>query len=154
MPENTLQILVLHGPNLNLLGEREPEVYGHTTLEEINQELIRLGKEHSTEVRCFQSNYEGQMVDCLHEFGKSSDGILINAGALTHYGYSLHDAIVAIAKPTIEVHLSNIHSREHWRRKSVLAPACRGIIAGFGADSYYAALKLIMKMLHKTDAAA
>ena len=113
-----------------------------------------MGKEHSTEVRCFQSNYEGQMVDCLHEFGKSSDGILINAGALTHYGYSLHDAIVAIAKPTIEVHLSNIHSREHWRRKSVLAPACRGIIAGFGADSSYAALKLIMKMLHKTDAAA
>ena len=148
MPDNTLNILVLHGPNLNLLGEREPEIYGSATLEEINQELIRLGKERNAEVRCFQSNYEGQLIDCLHEFGKSCDGILINAGALTHYGYSLHDAITALAKPTIEVHLSNIHSRENWRRKSVIAPACRGIVAGFGPDSYYSALTLLLNLLH------
>lgn len=154
MPDKTLNILVLHGPNLNLLGEREPEIYGSTALEDINQELVRLGKEYNAEVRCFQSNYEGQLIDCLHEFGKPCDGILVNAGALTHYGYSLHDAILALSKPTIEVHLSNIQKREHWRRKSVIAPACRGIIAGFGPDSYFSALALLIKILRKDEPAA
>jgi 3-dehydroquinate dehydratase-2 len=147
MPKTDFHILVLHGPNLNLLGEREPDIYGKTTLEEINTELIQTGKDQGAEVQCFQSNHEGQLVDWLHEYRSWADGIIINPGALTHYGLSLHDAITAIAKPAIEVHLSNIYEREVWRRKSVIAAACKGVIAGLGPDGYFKALKQVLKIL-------
>ncbi|HHM24141.1 MAG TPA: type II 3-dehydroquinate dehydratase [Bacteroidetes bacterium] len=141
------QILVLNGPNLNLLGFREPEIYGKTTLDEIHQELKELGEKLGAEVKCFQSNHEGELVDWLHEYRLWADGIIINPGALTHYGLSLHDAILAVNRPTVEVHLSNIYSREEWRRKSVISPACVGIIAGFGKDGYAMALQQLLKIL-------
>ena len=138
-------ILVLHGPNLNLLGIREPDIYGTTTLEDINRLLQKKAAEWGLELRILQSNHEGVLVDFLHENRTWADGVLINPGALTHYGYSLHDAILAIQKPTVEVHLSNIFAREEWRRKSVLSPTCKGIISGFGAESYLLGLEALRK---------
>ncbi len=149
MANQTLKILVLHGPNLNLLGSREPEVYGTTTLAEINQTLIQVGKEREAEVKCQQSNHEGQLIDWLHEYRDWADGIIINPGALTHYGLALYDALVTVSKPTIEVHLSNIFKREEWRHKSVISPTCLGIIAGFGADGYIMALRELLKKLRE-----
>ena len=143
-------ILVLHGPNLNLLGTREPEIYGTTTLEDINQRLQQKAKDLSLELKIFQSNHEGALVDFLHENRAWAQGILINPGALTHYGYSLHDAILSVEKPAVEVHLSNIFAREEWRRKSVLSPACNGIISGFGVNSYLLGLEAVSKILEKT----
>ena len=147
MAKQKKKILVLHGPNLNLLGFREPEIYGTTTLDEINQELKHLAEEAGAEVKCFQSNHEGELVDWLHEYRLWADGIIINPGALTHYGLSLHDALLAVGKPAVEVHLSNIYSREEWRRKSVVSPVCLGIIAGFGKDGYVLALQQLRKVL-------
>jgi len=140
-------ILVLHGPNLNLLGTREPDIYGTTTLENINRRLQEKAAEWGLELRILQSNHEGVLVDFLHENRTWADGVLINPGALTHYGYSLHDAILAIQKPTVEVHLSNIFAREEWRRKSVLSPACKGIISGFGVESYLLGLEALKQLL-------
>jgi len=139
-------ILVLHGPNLNLLGTREPEIYGTTTLEDINRLLQKRAGELGLELKILQSNHEGALVDFLHANRAWADGVLINPGALTHYGYSLHDAILAIQKPTVEVHLSNIFAREEWRRKSVLSPACKGIISGFGVESYLLGLEAIGRL--------
>jgi len=147
MQTDICHILVLHGPNLNLLGSREPEIYGTTTLAEINQTLVQMGLDRNAEVKCLQSNHEGQLVDWLHDHRDWADGIVINPGALTHYGLSLYDTLVAIGKPTIEVHLSNIFQREEWRHKSVISPACLGIIAGFGADSYIMALRELLKKI-------
>ncbi len=144
-------ILVLHGPNLNLLGIREPEIYGTTTLEDINQLLQKKAAEWDLELRILQSNHEGVLVDFLHENRTWADGVLINPGALTHYGYSLHDAILAIQKPTVEVHLSNIFAREEWRKKSVLSPACKGIISGFGVGSYLLGLEALKQHLSSAD---
>ena len=143
-------ILVLHGPNLNLLGTREPEIYGTTTLEDINQLLQKKAAEWGLELRILQSNHEGVLVDFLHENRTWADGVLINPGALTHYGYSLHDAILAIQKPTVEVHLSNIFAREEWRKRSVLSPACKGIISGFGVESYLLGLEALRQILIST----
>jgi 3-dehydroquinate dehydratase-2 len=151
MSEPSLHVLILHGPNLNLLGTREPEIYGSATMDEINQALIKVGKEREAEVKCFQSNHEGQLIDWLHEYRLWADGILFNPGAFTHYSYALYDAIVAINKPTIEVHLSNVFKREAWRHKSVITPACVGIISGFGRDSYFMALRELLKLLRQEE---
>lgn len=138
------KILVIHGPNLNMLGIREPEIYGHTTLEQINNEIIALGSQLGADIECFQSNSEGALIDKIQSAYGTKDGIIINPGAYTHYSYAIHDAIKAVALPAIEVHLSDIHSREEFRRISVIAPACCGQVAGFGKDSYLVALEKLL----------
>ena len=131
-----MKILILHGPNLNMVGIREPEIYGTMKLVEINKKLIAYGKQANIEVVCKQSNHEGEIIDFIQKESSSSDGILINPGALTHYGYSLHDALLDSRLPVVEVHLSNIHAREAWRKLSVLTDVTIGQIAGFKAESY------------------
>ncbi len=134
------KILVLNGPNLNLLGEREPSVYGNDTYLSICQETAEKAAELSFECEFFQSNHEGEIIDKLHEVRATFDGVVINAGALTHYSYSLRDAIAAIKLPCIEVHLSNVHARDEFRKKSVISEVCKGVICGFGKNSYILAL--------------
>jgi 3-dehydroquinate dehydratase-2 len=137
----TVRILVLHGPNLNLLGRREPEVYGRLTLEEVNGLIRKRAEELGVEVEIHQSNHEGVLVDLIQAAPGRFDALVINPGALTHYSLSLRDAIAAAGIPAVEVHLSNIHAREGFRRRSVTAPVCRGVVAGFGARSYLLALE-------------
>lgn len=134
----------MNGPNLNLLGEREPEVYGAATLDEIIGDLAAYGAERGAAVEHFQSNIEGELVDTLHRARGSADGIVLNPGAFSHYSIALRDAIAAIDIPVVEAHLSNIHAREDFRRTSVLAPVCLGVIAGFGAASYRLAVDALV----------
>jgi 3-dehydroquinate dehydratase II len=129
-------ILLVNGPNLNLLGEREPEVYGRTTLGEIEKLVRDACAGWSVEVKSFQSNHEGALIDFLQEHRGRARGIVINPGAYTHTSYALHDCLKAIPVPAVEVHISNIHAREAFRRQSVIAPACRGQIAGLGIRGY------------------
>jgi 3-dehydroquinate dehydratase-2 len=131
-----MRILFLNGPNLNLLGQREPEVYGHTTLADIEAEVRKLAAVRGVEVEFRQSNWEGQLVDWIQEARGKFDALVINAGAYTHTSIALRDAIVAAEVPTVEIHLSNVHARETFRRRSTIAPVCRGVICGFGAKSY------------------
>ena len=137
-----MKFLVINGVNLNLTGLREKSVYGTQTLEEINAKIQAYATANGDEVDFYQSNIEGELVNKLHEayLQKTCDGILFNAGAYTHYSYALRDAIAAIDIPVVEVHMSNVHAREEFRHTSVLSPVCRGIVSGFGAASYIAAL--------------
>lgn len=140
------KILVIHGPNLNLLGEREPNVYGKDTLESINNEIISAAKSMDIECKTFQSNHEGAIIDEIQNARNDFFGIIINPGAYTHYSYAIRDAIAGVNLPCIEVHLSNIHRREEFRSKSVIAPVCKGQICGFGKIGYILALKSFSEM--------
>lgn len=141
------KILVINGPNLNLLGEREPAVYGNNSLEKINAKISDSAKSLGFETDFFQSNSEGALIDRLHEARLDCAGVILNAGAYTHYSYAIRDAISAIKIPVIEVHLSNVDSREEFRKTSVIAPVCKGSISGFGEYSYLLALNALQFLL-------
>jgi len=142
-----LEILVLHGPNLNLLGQREPEIYGTLTLDDINRLLDSEARSLNVKVSTFQSNHEGALVDAIHQAKGRYAGLLINAGAYTHTSVALPDAIAAVAIPTVEVHLSNIYRRESFRHHSYIAPVAVGQISGFGAESYRLGLQALVSAL-------
>ena len=141
------KVLVLHGPNLNLLGSREPEIYGYTTLADINRMMAARAQEARIAIDFFQSNHEGALVDAIQEARGRYDFIIFNAAAYTHYSIALRDAIAAVKVPVIEVHLSNIHQREEFRHTSVLAPVALGQVCGLGVDSYLAALEAVIHKL-------
>lgn len=141
------KVLVLHGPNLNLLGRREPEVYGSSTMEDVDARIAALAMELGCDVAFAQSNHEGELIDVLHEAMGSFDAVVFNPGAYTHTSYALRDAVSSIGIPVVEVHLSNVAGRESFRRTSVIAPACVGQISGFGADSYLLGLRAVLAIV-------
>lgn len=145
------KILVIHGPNLNLLGKREPDIYGKIDFEELNKLIEQKAKEKNFKVQIFQSNWEGQIIDWIQQIGPQMDFIIINAGALTHYSYAIRDALSAVKTPAIEVHISNIYAREEFRHISVIAPVVIGQISGFGVYSYLLALDYIEYILPHTS---
>ena len=138
-------ILILHGPNLNLLGTREPDVYGRETLADINAMLTEHAQRLQVQVRCLQSNHEGELIDAIHKAEETA--LLFNPGAFTHYSIALRDAVAAKGLPTVEVHLSKVHAREEFRHRSVIAPVCLGQIAGFGSYSYVVGLAALVHHL-------
>jgi len=142
-----MKVLVINGPNLNLLGKREPALYGHTTLAEIEARMAALGLDLGLKIEFVQSNSEGALVDAVQSAAGRAAAIVINAAAYTHTSIALRDAIKAVGLPTVEVHLSNIHAREEFRRTSLTAPVCRGVIAGFGAEGYLLALRAVASLL-------
>ena len=142
-----MKILILHGPNLNLLGTREPEVYGSMTLENINEKLIALGKELNAEIKCVQSNHEGALIDALHDARTWANGVVFNPGGYTHTSIALRDAISAIQIPVIEVHLSNVYAREEFRHVSFVSAVCKGKVTGFGPLSYELGLRGLIDII-------
>ena len=142
-----VNVLVLHGPNLNLLGERETGIYGDETLASINARLSELAKELGAQLRIHQSNHEGELVELIHDARSWADAIVINPAAFTHYSLALHDALRAVDLPTVEVHLSNIHTREEFRHRSVIAPVAIGQVTGFGTDSYLLGLRAAVELV-------
>lgn len=141
-----MKILVLHGPNLNLLGTREPEVYGSMTLDDINEKIVTLGNKLGAEIRCFQSNHEGALIDALHDARVWANGVIFNPGAYTHTSIALRDAISAIQIPVIEVHLSNVYAREEFRHVSMISAVCKGKIVGLGWRSYLLGLRALVEL--------
>ena len=139
------KVLVMHGPNLNLLGEREPGIYGTDNFETVNADIKAAAKELGFECEVFQSNSEGALIDKLHESRLDCAGVVLDAGAYTHYSYAIRDAIAAIKIPVVEVHISNVHQREAFRHQSMISAACKGVICGFGLDSYRLAIEAIAK---------
>lgn len=142
-----MKILILHGPNLNLLGKREPEVYGSMTLDDINQKMIALGKALAVEVTCVQSNHEGALIDALHDARTWAAGVVFNPGGYTHTSVALRDAISAIVIPVIEVHLSNVYAREEFRHTSFVSAVCKGKVTGFGWRSYELGLRGLVDII-------
>jgi len=142
-----MKITVIHGPNLNLLGVREPDVYGRVTLAEIDRRVAELAAELGVEVSCAQHNGEGAIIEAIHRAGCNADGIVINPAGYTHTSVAIHDALKAVPVPAIEVHLSNILAREEWRQRSMTAPACVGVIGGLGVHSYLLALRGIVALV-------
>ena len=140
-------VLILHGPNLNLLGEREPQTYGRLTLVEIDARLVLLGQELGFEVHTQQSNHEGALIDALHDARQWAAGVVFNPGGYTHTSVALRDAVAAIGLPVIEVHLSNVQAREEFRHRSLIGPVCAGTISGFGWNSYALGLRALVEML-------
>lgn len=146
-----MKILVLHGPNLNMLGTRQPEIYGTATLAQINERLKQRAAELECELVTYQSNYEGGLIDAIQQEGVTCDGLLINPGGFTHYSIALRDAVAGLAKPAIEVHLSNIYAREPFRHTSVISPVCRGQVCGLGWRGYLLALEALVGLLREEE---
>jgi 3-dehydroquinate dehydratase-2 len=143
----TKNIAIIHGPNLNTLGSREPEIYGHETLDDINKKCIEKAKSLGLSAECYQSNHEGELVSKIQEAGKNAAGIIVNAGAYTHTSIAMMDALLTVKTPVIEVHLSNIFKREEFRHQSYISKAAKGVICGFGSDSYMLALEAMKKLV-------
>ncbi len=141
------KILIINGPNLNMVGIREPGVYGSDTLDSINTEIKAYAKTLSLECDFFQSNCEGELVNKIHTVLTDYDGCVLNAGAYTHYSYAIRDAIAAVNKPFVEVHMSNVHTREEFRHKSVISAVCKGVIAGFGKNSYMLGVSAVKELI-------
>jgi 3-dehydroquinate dehydratase-2 len=144
-----IKILLVHGPNLNLLGRRQPAIYGSTSLDEINSRMKQLADEHKAELRVFQSNSEGALIDAIQDAGSWADGIVINPGAYGHYSYAIRDALAAVNLPAIEVHLSNLYAREEFRSRSVLSAVVTGCISGLGWRSYACGLQALIGLLQE-----
>ena len=141
------KILLIHGPNLNLLGKRSPEIYGTSGLDEINARMKKIAEENGAELRVFQSNSEGALIDAIHDADNWADGIVINPGAYAHYSYAIRDALASIRLPAIEVHLSNIYAREEFRHHSVISPVVAGCISGLGWRSYACGIQAMIGLL-------
>ena len=141
------KILLINGPNLNLLGRREPGIYGSDTLAEIEARLQEYAASRGAELQTFQSNHEGEIIDAIHEAAGWADGLLMNPGAYSHYSHAIRDAVAGVKLPTVEVHLSNIHAREEFRHQLAIAPVCKGIVVGFGWRSYLLGLKGLLDVL-------